>query len=213
MKRYLILFLVLSTSSLYGLIGGLGINVLQDQFEIPEQEDIFEPLDMSFTTTAIDPPIGAGIFLYLTAIPKVDIEAGYNFSFAKYKYRGDGLEDQEFPIAKGTWYASLQYPFLSPPTFRMYFGIGANGTTWTGIVDTSTLKELNDDGIDLDDGDALTEALLTDISGSHIELGARFKPPVIPYSLNLNARYNMVKGFYDDIDNFLTISLGIAFAI
>ena len=213
MRRYFILLLVLSTSSLYGLIGGLGINFIQDQFEIPEKTDVFEVTNMSFTTSAINPPIGVGLFLYLTAIPKIDFEAGYNFSIAEYDYVGDGLDELDFALGKGTWYASLQYPFFSPPTFRMYLGAGANGTTWTSVVDTDILMTLYEDDIDLDDKEELADALLTTVSGSHVELGARFKPPVLPYSFNFNARYNMVKDFYDDIDNYLTLSIGVAFAI
>ena len=216
MRKYFILFLVLNTTSLYALFGGLGINVLQDQFEIPAQEEgIFEETGMAFTTTAVENPVGVGVFIYLTAIPKIDLEAGYNISFATYTYEpgGAGLEEQEVAIGKGTWYASLQYPFFSPPTFRMYAGLGANGTTWTRVVDEGTLEKLYDDDIDLDDEDALLEALLQEVSGYHVELGARFKPPVIPWSFNFNARYNLVKDFYTDIDNYLTLSVGLAFAI
>tara|TARA_B100001123_G_scaffold378482_1_gene446618 strand:- start:2335 stop:2979 length:645 start_codon:yes stop_codon:yes gene_type:complete len=214
MRKYLILFLVLNTTSLYALFGGLGINFLQDQFKIPEKKnEIFAGTGLGFNTTAVENPIGVGVFVYLTAIPKIDLEGGYSFSFGEYKYSYAGQEEIPFAIAKGTWHASLQYPFFSPPTFRMYMGLGANGTQWISVVDVNTLTELNDKGIDLNNEDELLDALLQDVSGYHIELGARFKPPVIPYSFNFNARYNFVKDFYTDIDNYLTLSMGLAFAI
>ena len=40
MRRYFILLLVLSTSSLYGLIGGLGINFIQDQHKYRDSKRI-----------------------------------------------------------------------------------------------------------------------------------------------------------------------------
>ena len=214
MRKYFILFLVLNTTSLYALFGGLGINVLQDQFEIPAQEnEMIEGIGAVFSTTVVENPIGVGVFVYLTAIPKIDLEAGYNISFSKYKYAYADTDELELGIGKGTWYASLQYPFFSPPTFRMYAGLGANGTKWISVVDTNTLTKLDEENVDLNNEDALLEALLQEVSGYHVELGARFKPPVIPWSFNFNARYNFVKDFYTDIDNYLTLSAGLAFAI
>ena len=37
--------------------------------------------------------------------------------------------------------------------------------------------------------------------------------PILPFSLNINARYNLVKDIAPDKDGFLTISVGAAFAI
>ncbi len=59
----------------------------------------------------------------------------------------------------------------------------------------------------------MEEVLSGDATGMHLEAGARFKPPFIPFSLNFNARYNLVKDIVPDKDGFLTISVGAAFAI
>ena len=48
-------------------------------------------------------------------------------------------------------------------------------------------------GIDtdqLDNLEYLEDKLGVTNTGAHIEFGGRFKPPIIPFSLNANARYN-----------------------
>jgi len=212
MRKYFILFLVINTTSLYALIGGAGINIVQDQFTIDEKSDTYTLLggDIStFTTSEINNPTGVGGFIYLTVIPFIDFEAGYNLTFADYDY---SLVDEKLAIGKGTWYTSAQYPFFSPPTMRAYIGAGMNGTDWVEPVTTETLTELAATGDDTDT-DAILEALSKSSSGYHIELGARFKPPLFPMSFNGNARYIMDKDFHSDVENYLMITVGLAFAI
>ena len=217
MKKYLILFLMINTTSLYALIGGIGINVVQDQFKIPAVEDEVFDASITFSTSSIEDPIGVGIFIYLTAIPKIDLEVGCNFTFATYKYelveQGLATKDNDFAIGKGTLYASVQYPFFNPPTFRLYGGLGANGSKWTRVVNKELLQEAQDKGVEFNKFDELAKILITESSGFHVELGARLKPPVLPVSFNVNARYNLVKDFYPDIDDYLTVTVGIAYAI
>ena len=211
MRKYFILFLAINVTSLYALIGGLGVNVVQDQFTINAKTDTYTSLglDQGFTTSEINNPVGIGGFLYLTIIPFIDFEAGYNLTFAEYEY---SLVDESLAIGKGTWYTSAQYPFFSPPTIRAYIGAGMNGTDWVAPVTAEKLTELALTGEDTDT-DAILEALSESSSGYHIELGARFKPPLFPMSINGNVRYIMDKDFYNDVDGYLTLTVGLAFAI
>ena len=211
MRKYFILFLAINVSSLYALIGGLGVNVVQDQFTIKAKADTYTSLglDEEFTTSEINNPVGIGGFLYLTIFPFIDFEAGYNLTFAEYEY---SLVDESLAIGKGTWYTSAQYPFFSPPTIRAYIGAGMNGTDWVAPVTAEKLTELALTGEDTDT-DAILEALSESSSGYHIELGARFKPPLFPMSINGNARYIMDEDFHNDVDGYLTLTVGVAFAI
>ena len=212
MRKYFILFLAINVTSVYALIGGLGVNVVQDQFTINAKTDTYTLLNLDlvdFTTSEINNPVGIGGFLYLTIIPFVDFEAGYNLTFAEYEY---DLVDESLAIGKGTWYTSAQYPFFSPPTIRAYIGAGINGTDWVAPVTTEKLTELAETQQDTDT-DAILEALSESSSGYHIELGARFKPPLFPMSINGNARYIMDKDFHNDVDGYLTLTVGLAFAI
>ena len=211
MRKYFILFLAINVTSLYALIGGLGVNVVQDQFTIKAKADTYTSLglDEEFTTSEINNPVGIGGFLYLTIFPFIDFEAGYNLTFAEYEY---SLVDESLAIGKGTWYTSAQYPFFSPPTIRAYIGAGMNGTDWVAPVTAEKLTELALTGEDTDT-DAILEALSESSSGYHIELGARFKPPLFPMSINGNARYIMDEDFHNDVDGYLTLTVGVAFAI
>ena len=215
-KKCTLLFLVINISSLYAILGGAGINIIQDQFKIPAEAFNFSPINDTpalVTTSAIESPIGIGGFAYLTLIPSIDFEAGYSLTFGSYKFQYFGVDEIKIPIAKGTWHVSAQYPFFNPPTMRFYFGVGINGTTWTAPVNSKVLEELNESDIDFDNEAELLKVLLEESSGYHLEFGTRFKPPLMPVSFNANARYNFVKDFYTDIDGYLTVSLGLAFAI
>ena len=213
MRKYFILFLAINTTSLYALIGGAGVNLVQDQFTINEQSTTFIE-EENFTTSEINNPVGVGGFMYLTIIPFVDFEVGYNATFGTYKYEYFNLDEIEFAIAKATWYTSVQYPFFSPPTIRLYVGAGANGTDWIQPVNTDILTDLESEETAFDDEEALLDALSKSSSGYHIELGARFKPPLFPMSFNGNVRYIMDKDFHSDVeDGYLMVSVGLAFAI
>ena len=65
----------------------------------------------------------------------------------------------------------------------------------------------------LEDIDYIKDELAVSTTGGHLEVGAHFKPPIIPFSLNANARYNLVKDLVPGEDGFLTLSVGLAFAI
>ena len=86
MRKYFILFLAINTTSLYALFGGAGINLVKDQFTIEEKSTEFI-IGEDFTTSEINNPVGVGGFMYLTAIPLIDFEVGYNVTFGTYKYQ------------------------------------------------------------------------------------------------------------------------------
>ena len=214
-RKYLSIFLLINLSSLYAILGGAGVRFAQDSFSV--DSDVFEgPGDIAtISRTQIDSPIGAGAFVYLTIIPFIDIEAGFDLTGSLYEYSYQDLIGNdtkvELGLLKGTWNLSLQRPIFKFPTIRMYAGGGLNGSTYTKIVTMDLMQDL--DETRLDDLDYIKEELGVTTSGSHIEIGARFKPPIIPLSLNANARYNFIKDIIPGEDKFLSISLGLAFAI
>ena len=216
-KRYIILLLAINMSSLYAILGGVGINGVTDRITFPEKiytseiEGIYE-----VTRDAIDSPVGGGGFIYITIIPFIDFEVSGNFTLAPYKYSSkilviDDVEELELLFGKLTLNISAQYPFFKIPTIRSYLGVGVNQSYYTKIPTVETMTGLNLGK--LDDIEYLKEQFGAENFGYHLEFGARFKPPVIPFSLNANARYNFVKDFLPDTESYLTISLGLAFAI
>ena len=217
-KRYIILLLAINMSSLYAILGGVGISGVSDGITIPEKiytseiEGIYE-----VTRDSIDTRVGVGGFAYLTIIPFIDLEASGNFTYAPYKYSTkvlliDEPEEVELALAKFTFNLSAQYPFFKFPTIRVYAGAGVNISGYTKIPTEETMIDIDLDK--LSDPEYLLEQLGGAKSfGYHVELGARFKPPVIPFSLNANARYNFVKDFLPNVESYLNLSLGLAFAI
>ena len=214
-KKYLAVFLAINISSLYAILGGIGINGVQDSFTL-DGDEFDGPGDIATVTrTDVNSPVGIGGFVYLTVIPFMDFEAGINATFSTYEYSYTDIlevdEQVEFPMVKVTWNLSAQRPIFKIPTIRVYAGGGINGSTYTEIVTMKTMANLDPD--QLADIDYIKEELGVSTTGAHIELGARFKPPLFPISLNANARYNFLKDLIPNEDGFLTVSLGLAFAI
>ena len=81
-KRYIILLLAINMSSLYAILGGVGISGVSDGITIPEKiytseiEGIYE-----VTRDSIDTRVGVGGFAYLTIIPFIDLGSTENFIF------------------------------------------------------------------------------------------------------------------------------------
>mgnify|MGYP001030130804 CR=1 FL=1 len=214
-KRYVLLFIAINITSLYAILGGIGINFVQDSFTLDEEIIASSPVGQ-IVRTEMPSPIGLGGFAYLTLIPFLDFEVGANFTGATYEYSytddiNSTTESLELPLAKLTWHVSAQKPIFKFPMIRMYAGAGFNGSTYTKIVSADLVNNLGNDCFS--DEECMKEELSGNSTGVHLETGVRFKPPFIPFSLNFNARYNIVKDIVPNEDGLLTISLGAAFAI
>ena len=84
-KRYTLLFLAINVTSLYAILGGVGINFLQDSFSL-ESEVIEDSPVGAINRSGMDSPVGVGFFTYLTIIPFIDLEANINLTAASYDY-------------------------------------------------------------------------------------------------------------------------------
>ena len=214
-KRYVLLFIASNVTSLYAILGGVGLNFAQDSFTLDGETIPESPVEEIVRTEMLE-PIGLGGFAYLTLIPFIDLEAGVNLTGATYEYSYTDSElstdkTVELGLAKLTWHVSAQRSLLKLPMIRMYAGAGVNGSTYTKIVSEDLVNGLSSDCFN--DEDCMKEELAGDATSMHLEAGARFEPPILPFSLNINARYNLVKDIVPDSDGFLTISVGAAFAI
>ena len=210
-KRCIFLFLAINISSLYAILGGVGLHVAQDGFTVDQESFNYESI--SITRDAIDSPIGGGAFVYLTVIPFLDFEAGVSLTGSEYNYVFNGEDSPSMGIAKFGWYLSAQRPVFKFPTIRIYAGAGINGSTHTKIVSYETLVDGEIDSDKLDDLEYLEDKLGVTNTGAHIEFGGRFKPPIIPFSINANARYHIIKDVVPGEDGYLSLSMGVAFAI
>ena len=55
-KRCIVLFLAINISSLYAILGGVGLHIAQDGFTVDQESFNYESI--SITRDAIDSPIG-----------------------------------------------------------------------------------------------------------------------------------------------------------
>ena len=211
-KRLALLLVITNVSFVYAILGGVGINVVNDQFTL-DGKTFDGPGNIgSIERTEISAPIGIGAFVYLTVVPFVDFEASAHVTRSPYEYTYEGLADAvELPFGKFSWSLSAQKPILKIPTIRAYLGAGINKASFTKIVTEDTLEGLDPDK--LDDISYINDNLLISSTGFHLELGARFKPPFIPFSINANARYNFIEGVVPGENGYMTVSMGTAFAI
>ena len=214
-KRLALLLVITNVSFVYAIIGGVGVNVVNDSFTL-EGRTFDGPGDIgSIERTEIGAPIGVGAFAYLTIVPFVDFEASAHVTGSPYDYTYQDLsgnnEKMTLPFGKFSWSLSVQKPVLKIPTIRMYIGGGVNKASFTKIVTPQNMESLDPE--QLNDIEYINDNLSTSSSGFHIELGARFKPPIIPFSINTNARYNFIDGVIPGENGYLTISAGMAFAI
>lgn len=232
-KRYIIVALVIQVSSLYAILGGIGVNFMQNSYS--DTASVFNaPSNLSqlgsITRSEMKSPIGGGVFAYITAIPFVDLEAEYNVSYSSYSYSYTGGTNSESgvtlpeisPLTIPMWTyggsLSVQRKIFKFPTIRILAGAGISTRNYSNVISFETVQELDLNKLDptvSENFKHLKDALESDEAamGFHLELRARFKPPIIPFSLNANLRYNFIKDFLPDVKGFLTISAGFAFAI
>ena len=214
-KKITALFFVINISFVYAIIGGLGVNVVNDSFTL-DGDEFTVPGDIgNVIRTDIGTPFGLGVFAYLTIVPFVDFEASANFTASPYDYTYEDIlgneEKMTLPFGKMSWSLSAQKPILKIPTIRVYLGGGINSASYTKIATLETMQNLDIE--QLDDINYINDKLGVSSTGFHVEFGARFKPPIIPFSINANARYNFIEDVVPNEDGFMTVSVGMAFAI
>jgi len=164
----------------------------------------------------IKDPILAGVHLFVDILPFIDLEAGIESSFAKYKYEyqaaGLALRDQEVTYGRIALYGSGKFHFISLPMFRLYVGGGAGYHLITPLFGEELVREELESGgdYDLDLGDILSRR---SHFGLHVLGGVRLQPVFLPFALSLEGRYFMLpeNEFGDETNKFLSFTLGLDF--
>ena len=199
MKKLILSFLpIFILSSQVFAIAGFGLNLNQSMFSIDkstsplliDNPDGGDPLNVgSFTQNSFNNGYGVGGYLYIDAIPVVDIDIEgsiigslYDFSFAN----AVDTVNQQFGWADASGYITLQKKIfkLSIPLLakaKLSAGIGINNHTSTPMINQNMLMAVIPDG-DLENGNLDTDELITYLdnnkisaSGFHIQAGLQFK--------------------------------------
>ena len=179
-------------------IAGFGLNLNQSMFSIDKSTSPLlidnpaggDPLNVgSFTQNSFNNGYGVGGYLYIDAIPVVDIDIEgsiigslYDFSFAN----AVDTVNQQFGWADASGYITLQKKIfkLSIPLLakaKLSAGIGINNHTSTPMINQNMLMAVIPGG-DLENGNLDTDELITYLdnnkisaSGFHIQAGLQFK--------------------------------------
>ena len=199
MKKIIQTFLpIFILSSQVFAIAGFGINLNQSMFSIDKSTSPLlidnpaggDPLNVgSFTQNSFNNGYGIGGYLYIDAIPVVDIDIEgsiigslYDFSFAN----AVDTVNQQFGWADASGYITLQKKIfkLSIPLLakaKLSAGIGINNHTSTPMINQNMLMAVIPGG-DLENGNLDTDELITYLdnnkisaSGFHIQAGLQFK--------------------------------------
>ncbi len=199
---------------------GVGLNLGQDSYTFESQTytDLFlTNSGVNFTRQEMAKPIGGGLYLFIDLIPIVDLELGGNIFFNKFDvtYLNPTTKQdlsEEFGWARTAGYFTIQRKLFKVPMFNVFAGGGLSFHATVPLLDKEFLEKfLGNVNATLDIADLEKEVISK--TGFHIEFGARFKPILIPFAVNVKFRQTFVEGIVPDKSSFSTLTLGFGFQI
>ena len=201
MKKIVLTIIVASLSTSLFAIGGFGLSGNQSLFNVaPGSEDIIvekfgvDATIGEFAWDGFKNGYGVGGYLYIDAIPYIDIDVEYNFRGQIYQFvfQNDAMElagtepdTANFPWASGSVFYTVQYPVydLNIPIFgeaRLYGGLGYNSNSSIPLVNQKMLESVIEGGVESEEYDPsklikyLRDNQITS-NGLHIDAGVFFR--------------------------------------
>lgn len=199
---------------------GFGLNLGQDSYTFESQTyyDLFlDNSGINFTRQEMAKPIGGGFYLFIDIIPVVDLELGGNIFFNKFDvtYVNPTTEQdlsEEFGWARTTGYLTVQRKLFKVPMFNVFAGGGLSFHATVPVLDKVFMEDFIG-GVDETLDIAKLKDEIISKTGFHIEFGARFKPVLIPFAVNVKYRLAFVEGIVPGEKSFSTISAGFGFQL
>ena len=226
--NYLLVMLVFVSNILFGFIGfGLtgGLNTISHPSGlsplIVNQNNVG-----SFTYNEFKNPVSVGGYLYIDALPVVDLDLELNFKFIPYDFTFNNnfqSMDETFGWLSSSIYMTVQkelakktIPFIAK--VKVFAGGGFNHHSSTPMVNQDMLEIVMGGSDQLENGtfdstkmiDYLNENKI-DISGVHVQLGTQFK--IFTFDSMLIYRYVFSNGITPDNDAFSNINLRLGFGL
>jgi hypothetical protein len=221
-----LLIITVSATSLFA-IGGFGLQVGQSSFSVAETSPETGSEYITLTNSSFDGAYVIGGYLYIDAIPFIDLEVDANIRGNKYDINFENVAGSMEPIKFG-WASTdvyytlrkkvfgLSIPFLAGA--KIHAGGGYNTHVSTPIADIDMITELlggdltNGDPSSLEDNlmDYLEENTI-EATGFHFQAGLQFK--LLMLDTFLNYRYTIVDDVVPDAGGFGSVNLRIGFGI
>lgn len=231
-KNYGIILAIMMMCSKLFAIAGIGVYGNYDM--VSHGGTVANEGDFSIVANPFDNAYGVGLFLYVDAIPIVDLEV--NMEFAGNLHDGTfnapilGEFPGELPWARASTYftirkkiVGLSVPFLAKANLYAGGGLNKHSVTPTYSMDLLTGAFPGEgnltDIFNLLEGDpsAVTTFAnhvadnMESYSGLHLQAGCQAK--LLMLSLFANARYTIAKDVIPDKAGFLSVWLGLGLGI
>jgi len=221
------LVIIIITSTGLFAIGGFGLQLGQSSFSVAESSPESGIPGVTLTNSSFDGAFVFGGYLYIDAIPFIDIEVDANLRGNSYDINFGNLAGPMDPINFGWASADVYYtlrkkvvglsiPFLAG--VKLHAGGGFNTHVTTPLADIDMVTELlggdlsNGDPLDLNDNlKKYLEDNTIDATGIHIQTGLQFK--LLMLDTFLNFRYTIVDDVVPDAGGFGSINFRLGFGI
>ena len=214
-------------------IGGLGLQLGQGMVTVGAMESnknliVYETVvgTATMTTTEFSNPYVIGGYIYIDAIPFIDLEADINIVGQKYDF---GFNN---PIAIGPyefgWASSSAYLTIRKTAFKLgipilakaklFYGGGYNQHMATPLMTIDLMEEMMGGDLGADPTNISEKDLIEfldenkiESSGIHVQAGLQFK--VLMLDSFLFYRHTFAKDLVPDADAFGSINLRLGFGI
>lgn len=216
-----LLTIIFSTTSLFA-IGGIGFYGGQGIFTVTSTTD---KNDIATVTTGeFSNPFQGGLYIYVDAIPFIDLEGDIQFTFSEYTFDFSNVAGSVGPF-DAYWGGAATYITLRKKIFglgipvlggaKIHAGAGYNIHTFVPLINLRTVEDLMGDlssnpEFSQDDLVDFVKENKTDMSGFHFQAGLQFKL----LTLDTFLIYRQSFGEYEDmIDANSFGSLNIRFGL
>ncbi|MCH7764052.1 MAG: hypothetical protein IIB95_09975 [Candidatus Marinimicrobia bacterium] len=230
MKNFkIILFVSIFVSSSLFAIGGFGLQLGQSMFSVAESSPATGSQFVTLTNSSFENSFNLGGYLYIDAIPFIDLEVDVNVRGNTYDINFKNDFGPMDPIQFG-WLSTdvyftlrkkvfgLSIPFLAGA--KIHAGGGFNTHLTTPIASVEMIEDLlggdlltgNVDNLDKNLEDFLTDKdNYIEASGLHIQVGFQFKLLILDTFLNY--RYTIVEDVVPGASGFGSLNLRIGIGI
>ena len=225
--NYLFFIIWLSLIPWSSALGVVGFGVQGGQSILTVASSISSKDGADLTTTEFANPLSGGGYLYIDAIPGIELEADFSVSFKKYTFdfenergvRGPydfGWADFSIYLSAGKKIVGIGIPLLAKA--KLFYGGGYNMHTVTPLMSMDLMEsalggDLTADPINLSEDDLIDFLKENQVktSGFHIQSGLQFK--ILMLDTFLVYRHTFTKDVIPGQDHFgsLNLRMGLGF--
>ena len=233
MKKIFATILIAMLPASISAIGGFGLQLGQGMVTVGAMESkralmVYEMVvdTATMTTTEFSNPIAGGGYIYIDAIPFIDLEADINLVGQEYNFGFNNpteIGPYKFPWSNGSVYVTirksalgLSIPILAKA--KLFYGGGYNQHMVTPLMTIDLMEEMMGGDLAADPTNISEEDLIKfldenkiESSGIHVQAGLQFK--VLMLDSFLFYRYTFAKDLVPDADAFGSINLRLGFGI